>query len=132
MDEHRRHKTPPLMIKTNCVISLRAECQEDLFRKRAPQRRRRHPTGFPHQKENKKVRNEKDNRENVGPREDCARVPHGVSLTKGDRLDGWLKRRAANMTRTFARANQGATVSADARTTGIGWWSVGQVWSAVA
>jgi len=127
VNKNRRNEAPKLMIVMDRIICLGAVGEQHPFIKPGPQNRRLHPARFPHQHEDEKICDQKDDAEDVRAREHRARKPNGIALVQWQsRRRSLLERRAANMATVFCGADQRAAVATDARTAGVVWIAVRQ------
>src|SRR5687768_8176947 len=79
--EHRRHETPPLMVRRgDQVIQFSAIRREYWFTKALPQNARIHFARLPHQQKYEKVRDEQDDGEFIRTRENRAREADGLAI----------------------------------------------------
>src|SRR5712692_3340054 len=122
VNKNRRNEAPKLMIVMDRIIGLGAVGEKHPFINPGPQNRRLHPARFPHQHEDEKIRDQKNDAEDVRAREHGTREANRIALVQWQ--PGWrslLKRRAANMATVFSGANQRAAVATKARTPSVVW-----------
>ncbi|MDX6559521.1 MAG: hypothetical protein QOF72_2570, partial [Blastocatellia bacterium] len=115
-NENGRNEPPVLMIEMNEVVGLGAEGQQNFFGERSPKNRGLHSARFPHEHEDKEVRDQKNNGEDVRTRKHCPRITHRVTFVQRQRRRrSSEQRRFTNLATLFTRANQRTTIAADAR-----------------
>ena len=117
MQEHGSDKAPPLMLLIDQDIQFRTIVDQHRWGK-CPQVVARHTTRSPHQQKQKKVRDQKNDGENVRTAEDCARKTQRLAIISNRSAAGTLRLglewRTADGASILSGADDGAATATDA------------------